>query len=95
MHGWECAPDTGKNPALLTYHIQGKAMNTEQVSKQLENAQKLNAVINALHCSWVELEGEEIETLLSVASEYGESIKSWLTNKAKGEKPENNQEGTL
>ncbi|EKP2071525.1 hypothetical protein ACE2PP_005180, partial [Salmonella enterica] len=23
------------------------------------------------------------------------SIKSWLTNKAKGEKPENNQEGTL
>lgn len=67
---------------------------SEQVSKQLENAQKLNAVINALCCSWVELEGEEIETLLSVESEYGESIKSWLTNKA-SEKPENNQEGTL
>ncbi|EAO6531120.1 hypothetical protein G0R83_004451 [Salmonella enterica] len=68
---------------------------SEQVSKQLENVQKLNAVINALCCSWVELEGEEIETLLSVASEYGESIKSWLKNKAEGEKPENNQEGTL
>ncbi|HAG5257476.1 TPA: hypothetical protein G8577_003712 [Salmonella enterica] len=68
-------------------------MNTEQVSKQLENAQKLNAVISALHCSWVELEGEEIETLLSVASEYGESIKSWLIEES--EKPENNQEGTL
>lgn len=49
---------------------------SEQVSKQLENAQKLNAVINALCCSWVELEGEEIETLLSVASEYSESIKN-------------------
>ncbi|ECO1010783.1 hypothetical protein AA464_11770 [Salmonella enterica subsp. enterica serovar Newport] len=68
---------------------------SEQVSKQLENAQKLNAVINALCCSWVELEGEEIETLLSVASEYGESIKSWLTNKAEGEKSDNNQKGTL
>lgn len=95
MHGWECAPDTGKNPALLTYHIQGKTMNTEQVSKQLENAQKLNAVISALHYSWTELKGEEIEALMSVASEYGESIKYWLTNKAEGEKSENNQEGAL
>lgn len=68
---------------------------SEQVSKQFENAQKLNAVINALFCSWVELEGEEIETLLSVASEYGESIKSWLKNKAEGEKSDNNQKGTL
>lgn len=68
---------------------------SEQVSKQFENAQKLNAVINALCCSWVELEGEEIETLLSVASEYGESIKSWLKNKAEGEKTDNNQKGTL
>ncbi|EKK3318959.1 hypothetical protein PMI54_004278 [Salmonella enterica] len=70
-------------------------MNTEQVSKQLENAQKLNAVISAFRFSWVELGSDEIETLLSVASEYGESIKSWLTKKEKGEKPENNQEGTL
>ncbi|ECI2306496.1 hypothetical protein AH865_07850 [Salmonella enterica subsp. enterica serovar Infantis] len=60
--------------------------------RQLENAQKLNAVINALCCSWVELEGEEIETLLSVASEYGESIKSWLTNKAEGEHHEHDQQ---
>ncbi|HAC8237283.1 TPA_asm: hypothetical protein G0G78_12065 [Salmonella enterica] len=58
---------------------------SEQVSKQLENAQKLNGVINALLCSWIELEGENIEALLSVASEYTESIKSWLTNKAEGE----------
>ncbi|ENU7734909.1 hypothetical protein ACE3YX_001424 [Salmonella enterica] len=70
-------------------------MNTEQVSKQLENAQKLNAVISALHYSWTELKGEEIEALMSVASEYGESIKYWLTNKAEGEKSENNQEGAL
>ncbi|EAM9428699.1 hypothetical protein BCN13_11885 [Salmonella enterica] len=68
---------------------------SEQVSKQLENAQKLNAVINALLCSWIELEGENIEALLSVASEYTESIKSWLTNKAEGEKTDNNQKGTL
>ncbi|EFQ8337987.1 hypothetical protein HZV21_005085 [Salmonella enterica] len=57
--------------------------------RQLHNAQKLNAVINAICCSWAELEGEEIETLLSVAFEYGESIKSWLKNKTEGEKPEN------
>ncbi|EFP4424637.1 hypothetical protein H1F79_005306 [Salmonella enterica] len=63
--------------------------------RQLENAQKLNAVINALRFSWAELRGEDIEALMHVASEYGESIKSYLKNKAEGEKPENNQEGTL
>lgn len=65
---------------------------SEQVSKQLENAQKLNGVINALRCSWIELEGENIEALLSVASEYTESIKSWLTNKAEGENNEYEQQ---
>lgn len=93
MHGWECAPDTGKNPALLTYHIQRKAMNTEQVSKQLENAQKLNAVISAFRFSWVELGSDEIEALLSVAHECSRSIKYWLIEES--EKLENNQEETL
>ncbi|HHP3380860.1 TPA: hypothetical protein ACWV4W_001705 [Salmonella enterica subsp. enterica serovar Muenchen] len=65
-------------------------MNTEQVSKQLENAQKLNAVISAFRFSWVELGSDEIKALLLVAHEYGESIKSWLTNKAEGEKTDNN-----
>ncbi|EDT3088785.1 hypothetical protein XS16_005264 [Salmonella enterica subsp. enterica serovar Newport] len=60
--------------------------------RQLENAQKLNAVINVLRCSWIELEGENIEALLSVASEYTESIKSWLTNKAEGENNEYEQQ---
>ncbi|EAY4772716.1 hypothetical protein S828_14540 [Salmonella enterica] len=63
--------------------------------RQLENAQKLNAVINALRFSWAELHGEDIEALMHVATEYSESIKSWLTNKAEGEKTDNNQEGTL
>ncbi|EBW8394004.1 hypothetical protein A3X38_14710 [Salmonella enterica subsp. enterica serovar Florida] len=63
--------------------------------RQLENAQKLNAVINALRFSWAELCGEDIEALMHVATEYSESIKSWLTNKAEGEKSDNNQKGTL
>lgn len=63
--------------------------------RQLHNAQKLNAVINALRFSWAELHGEDVGTLMDMAYEYSESIKSWLTNKAEGEKPENNQEGTL
>ncbi|ENQ3930752.1 hypothetical protein ACEF99_002600 [Salmonella enterica subsp. enterica serovar Newport] len=63
--------------------------------RQLENAQKLNAVINALRFSWVELHSEDIEALMHVATEYTESIKSWLTNKAEGEKSDNNQKGTL
>lgn len=62
--------------------------------RQLENAQKLNAVINALRFSWAELYGEDVGTLMDMAYEYSESIKSWLT-KAEGEKTDNNQEGTL
>lgn len=62
--------------------------------RQLHNAQKLNALINALRFSWTELYGEDIGTLMDMAYEYSESIKSWLTSKA-SEKPENNQEGTL
>lgn len=63
--------------------------------RQLENAQKLNAVINALRFSWAELHSEDVEALMHVATEYSESIKSWLTNKAEGEKTDNNQKGTL
>lgn len=62
--------------------------------RQLENAQKLNALINALRFSWAELYGEDVGTLMDMAYEYSESIKSWLT-KAEGEKTDNNQEGTL
>lgn len=62
--------------------------------RQLHNAQKLNALINALRFSWAELYGEDVGTLMDMAYEYSESIKSWLT-KAEGEKTDNNQEGTL
>ncbi|EAU9424132.1 hypothetical protein EOI87_09905 [Salmonella enterica] len=63
--------------------------------RQLKNAQKLNALINALRFSWTELYGEDVGTLMDMAYEYSESIKSWLTNKAEGEKSDNNQKGTL
>ncbi|EDJ1485892.1 hypothetical protein GE818_06095 [Salmonella enterica] len=60
--------------------------------RQLENAQKLNAVINALRFSWAELHGEDIEALMHMATEYTESIKFWLTNKAEGENHEHDQQ---
>lgn len=59
---------------------------TESEINQLINAQKLNAIISALHCSWMELEGEDIETLMYMASEYANAIKSHLTEMAEGEK---------
>ncbi|ENH8631328.1 hypothetical protein ABWW30_003943 [Salmonella enterica] len=54
---------------------------SEQI-RLLENAQKLNAVINALRFSWAELNGEDIEALMHMATEYTESMKTYLTNKA-------------
>lgn len=54
--------------------------------KQLENAQRLDAVINALYFSWIELKGENIEDMLNIALEYTSEIKSYLTEMAKGEK---------
>lgn len=54
--------------------------------KQLENAQKLNAVISAFRFSWVELSSDEIEVILNIASEYTCSIESYMTGIAEGEK---------
>ncbi|HCL5313133.1 TPA: hypothetical protein N2G38_005556, partial [Salmonella enterica] len=45
-------------------------MKSAEKLKQIENAQRLNAVINALRFSWVELSGEEIESILNIAAEH-------------------------
>ncbi|MCB2245358.1 hypothetical protein KTQ81_00090 [Salmonella enterica subsp. diarizonae] len=60
--------------------------------KQIENAQRLNAVTNALYFSWTELKGDDIEMLLSMACEYTRSIELYLTEMAKGENNENVQQ---
>lgn len=60
--------------------------------KQIENAQRLNAVINALYFSWIELKDDDIEMLLNIACEYTRSIESYLTEMAKGENNENVQQ---
>lgn len=54
--------------------------------KQIENAQRLNAVINALRFSWVELSGDDIEATLNIAFEYANAIKTHLTEMAEGKK---------
>ncbi|EEP9438284.1 hypothetical protein HCO87_003118 [Salmonella enterica subsp. enterica serovar Reading] len=59
--------------------------------KQIENAQRLNAVINAFRFSWVELSGDEIEAILDIAAEYTCSIESYLTEMTEGENNENVQ----
>lgn len=59
--------------------------------KQIENAQRLNAVINAFRFSWVELSGEEIEAILDIAAEHTCEIESYLTGVAEGENNENVQ----
>ncbi len=58
----------------------------ENQINQLANAQKLSAVINAFHFSWDQLEEEDIETLMHVASEYADAIKAYLTEMAEGKK---------
>lgn len=55
-------------------------------NNQIENAQRLNAVINAFRFSWVELSGDEIEAMLDIAAEYTCSIESYLTEMAEGKK---------
>lgn len=54
--------------------------------KQIENTQRLNAVINTLYFSWIELKGEEIEAILNIASEHACEIESYLTEMAEGKK---------
>ncbi|CNI04468.1 hypothetical protein [Yersinia pekkanenii] len=44
----------------------------------LQQAQKASAVIRALHHSWVELPGHEVELLLEMSSGYADSVTEYL-----------------
>ncbi|HGG5994869.1 TPA: hypothetical protein ACJG4C_003899 [Salmonella enterica subsp. diarizonae serovar 61:r:z53] len=86
--------DGGK---VIKSRVFEKGINNERSGKlkseinQLENAQKLNAIINALFYSWIEIDGDDIETLISMASDYASAIKTHLTVIAEGENNENVQ----
>lgn len=46
----------------------------------LQEAQRASAVIRALRHSWVELQGNEVELLLEMSSEYADSVTEYLIN---------------
>ncbi|WP_145551869.1 hypothetical protein [Yersinia mollaretii] len=50
------------------------------VMSTLQQAQRASAVIRALHHSWVELPGHEVELLLEMSSEYADSATEYLIN---------------
>lgn len=74
--------------------VKNRLINTQADNKtmcahkkqQIENAQRLNALINAFRFSWVELSSDEIEAILDIASEHACEIESYLTGVAEGEK---------
>ncbi|EFO7518583.1 hypothetical protein HNE31_000446 [Salmonella enterica] len=87
--------DAGKHPVTHIAHAgryvkiftEVKFMNkVDNKINQIENAQKLSAVINAFYSSWDQLEKEDIETLMHMASEYADAIKTHLTEMAEGKK---------
>lgn len=53
---------------------------TNELMDILLKAQKASAIIRALNYSWIELPGCEVEALLSMSSEYADSVTEYLIN---------------
>ncbi len=54
--------------------------DTRELMDILLKAQKASAITRALHYSWVELPGAEIELLIGMLSEYSDSVTESLIN---------------
>jgi len=54
----------------------------KELEDALLNAQKVSAVVRALHFSWVELPGCEVELLLEMSSQYADLVTKCLINKS-------------
>lgn len=48
----------------------------------LLSAQKTSAILHSLLISWVELTGSEVELMISMASEYSDSVTEYLINRS-------------
>lgn len=54
--------------------------NPSELNEALQNAQKASAAIRALHFSWVELPGVEVELLLEMSSKFADQVTEYLIN---------------
>lgn len=61
--------------------------NQVEINEVLKNAQKASVIARALHYTWVELQGHEVELMLEMTTEYTDSVTEYLINLS-GEKSE-------
>ena len=54
--------------------------NTTELNEVLKNAQKASVIARALHYTWVELQGHEVELMLEMTTEYADSVTEYLIN---------------
>lgn len=54
--------------------------NTAELNEVLKNAQKASVIARALHYTWVELQGHEVELMLEMTTEYADSVTEYLIN---------------
>lgn len=51
-----------------------------ELNEVLKNAQKASVLARALHYTWVELKGHEVELMLEMTTEYADSVTEYLIN---------------
>ncbi|MER2978872.1 hypothetical protein [Serratia bockelmannii] len=56
--------------------------NNGALMDNLLSAQKTSAILHSLLISWVELTGSEVELMISMASEYSDSVTEYLINRS-------------
>ncbi|WP_405080993.1 hypothetical protein ACI51X_18495 [Pectobacterium versatile] len=54
--------------------------NQVELNEVLKNAQKASVIARALHYTWVELQGHEVELMLEMTTEYADSVTEYLIN---------------
>lgn len=54
--------------------------STAELNEILKNAQKASVIARALHYSWVELQGHEVELMLEMTTEYADFVTEHLIN---------------
>ncbi|HBU8934697.1 hypothetical protein [Klebsiella pneumoniae] len=54
--------------------------NIGELNEILKNAQKASVIARALHHSWVELQGHEVELMLEMTTEYADFVAENLIN---------------
>lgn len=60
----------------------------KELNEALQNAQRTSAAIRSLHFSWIELQGNEVEVMLEMTSQYADEVTAYLIELSGGDDAE-------